>query len=203
MREYRNKNPEQRLKNAAYAAEWRKENPEKVREQWKGQEKRRSAKGPRVRHTTSPCVKCGSAERYPSGSCKACNRASEKRRQERDPEAFRVSGNERNRRYKEGLPAEEKRTRNRKHNLRKALLTYGLTMEQYETMLASQNGLCAICGGTSNGRSEHLHIDHDHATGKVRALLCHTCNTGVGLFNDDPELLQKVIAYLAFHEVGL
>jgi hypothetical protein len=70
---------------------------------------------------------------------------------------------------------------------------YGLTIEQYEQMLEEQNKRCRICA--KEFRSEP-HIDHDHATGAVRALLCSECNTGLGLFRDDPELLLAAANYV-------
>lgn len=85
---------------------------------------------------------------------------------------------------------------NRRVGRRSRLKTsYGLTIEQYDEMLATQNGVCAICKrGSSN--KKHLHVDHCHATGKVRGLLCHYCNIGIGYFQDDPNTLQRCILYL-------
>jgi len=71
---------------------------------------------------------------------------------------------------------------------------YGITLEQYEAMLESQNGKCAICKGDClTGRN--LAVDHDHETGKVRGLLCSKCNQGLGQLNNI-ELLQRAIDYL-------
>ena len=82
------------------------------------------------------------------------------------------------------------------HLRRAALrLKYGLTMEAYTAMLDEQGGACAICGSAPDGRP--LHVDHDHATGAVRGLLCGLCNAGLGNYRDDPALLAKAIAYLA------
>jgi len=76
--------------------------------------------------------------------------------------------------------------------------TYGITLDDYDRMLKSQNNRCAICNGTETGRiaSKYLAIDHCHTTGKVRGLLCFTCNTAIGHMKDDVELLEKAIAYL-------
>jgi len=78
--------------------------------------------------------------------------------------------------------------------------TYGITVEYYYAMLAAQNNKCAICESeeVNNSRvsSNKLFIDHCHTTGKVRGLLCSKCNHGIGLLNDDTELLQKAIKYL-------
>ena len=69
---------------------------------------------------------------------------------------------------------------------------YGITLEQYQAMAAEQNDLCAICN-----RDEPLRVDHDHETGVVRGLLCHGCNTAIGLMNDDVDRLRSAIDYLA------
>jgi len=78
--------------------------------------------------------------------------------------------------------------------------TYGITAEDYYSMLVDQNGKCAVCESeevnSSRVSSGKLFIDHCHDTGKVRGLLCSKCNHAIGLLNDDPELLHKAIAYL-------
>jgi hypothetical protein len=64
-------------------------------------------------------------------------------------------------------------------------------------MLAKQRGVCAICKTEDPGpRSNHFHIDHDHATGKVRGLLCNNCNRGIGLLKDSPSVLLQAHLYL-------
>jgi hypothetical protein len=94
----------------------------------------------------------------------------------------------------------EERTRYNRNAALKRL--YGLTLEVYESMLAAQGAVCAICGnppgtrgGPGIGRS--LSVDHDHATGKVRGLLCHHCNVAIGYFREEPDLFDKARAYLA------
>ncbi|SRR6266568_3130857 len=66
----------------------------------------------------------------------------------------------------------------------------------YEEMLTLQGGGCAICGSAVNMANRDLAIDHDHATGQIRGLLCTYCNTGLGMFRDNPELLREAISYL-------
>ena len=75
---------------------------------------------------------------------------------------------------------------------------YGITLDDYDRMLTSQNNRCAICNNTSTGRkgTKYFAVDHCHTTGKVRGLLCHGCNAGIGYMKDDIELLEKAIAYL-------
>ena len=82
----------------------------------------------------------------------------------------------------------------------KLKITYGMTLEDYDNMLEKQNGGCAICGVTENTYSrwpeKYLAVDHDHKTGENRGLLCDHCNRGIGMFNDDPDLLVKASKYL-------
>jgi len=72
--------------------------------------------------------------------------------------------------------------------------------EIYEKLFQSQKGLCAICDrpetNVKNGKIVNLSVDHDHATGTVRGLLCSNCNTAIGLLRDNPELLFRAIKFL-------
>jgi hypothetical protein len=78
---------------------------------------------------------------------------------------------------------------------------YGLTLEQYEAMLAAQDGRCAICGQMqTHARHKHLYVDHDHKTNKNRGLLCYNCNVGIGHFRDDLNMLLAAVAYIAAHK---
>lgn len=73
---------------------------------------------------------------------------------------------------------------------------FGLTLDEFESMLISQGAACAICGtGTSDG-GKSFHVDHDHKTGKVRGLLCGRCNRAIGQFADNPSLCRAAAAYL-------
>lgn len=73
---------------------------------------------------------------------------------------------------------------------------YGIDLDEYERLLASQDGGCAICGEAYCQDGRKLHVDHDHSTGEVRGLLCHRCNTAIGLLKDDPNVVTKAVAYL-------
>lgn len=81
---------------------------------------------------------------------------------------------------------------------------YGITLADYDAMLAAQGGQCAICSATEpGGNAAHWHVDHDHATGHVRGLLCARCNLGLGYFQDDPARLVSALDYLsAAHQVS-
>lgn len=75
--------------------------------------------------------------------------------------------------------------------------TYGITTEDYDKMLKDQGGVCKICGGGPSRGDKLLVVDHCHDTGVVRGLLCNKCNTGIGMFRDDLELLKKAVEYLS------
>lgn len=75
-------------------------------------------------------------------------------------------------------------------------LKYLLTPEEYESMLHDQQEGCAICGAQQEDIGKRLLVDHDHETGKVRGLLCPSCNHGLGRFRDDPELLSRAKDYI-------
>lgn len=84
---------------------------------------------------------------------------------------------------------------------RRKLRQYGLTISQYDEMLAGQRARCAMCGGV-NANGKPLSVDHDHGTGAVRELLCAPCNTGIGMFNEDEGRLFLAIEYLRRHKRG-
>lgn len=71
---------------------------------------------------------------------------------------------------------------------------YDITLKDYEKLLEEQNYMCILCG-RDNG-SKPLNVDHDHKTGRVRGLLCLSCNQALGKFGDNIEGLQRVIKYL-------
>lgn len=75
---------------------------------------------------------------------------------------------------------------------------YGLTKESYLGLLEEQEFKCAVCGtGFDCGRkSTRPHVDHCHATGKVRGILCHHCNSALGHLRDSPETARSAASYL-------
>lgn len=79
---------------------------------------------------------------------------------------------------------------------RKAMLMrkHGITAEIYDQMFAAQGGRCLVCG--IKPEKEHLHVDHDHKTGRVRALLCGNCNSAIAFCKDDPQRLRALALYL-------
>lgn len=107
-----------------------------------------------------------------------------------------------NKRYGEKHAVRIKRRRaeyhvkNRYHVANHWLLRkYGMTLEQRDALLANQEGKCAVCRTTTPGGKGWV-VDHDHVTGKVRGILCLTCNTGIGHLKDDVNVLKAAVVYL-------
>lgn len=83
---------------------------------------------------------------------------------------------------------------------------YGITPNEYIRLMESQNGCCAICDNpevivNKTGELRMLCVDHHHETGEIRGLLCHKCNYGLGIYNDNSELLMKASLYLSEHKM--
>ena len=123
------------------------------------------------------CPKCGGYQRYAvSGRCSnlECRRKVEAEWRRKHPDKVQQN----NRKRKMGY--------------------YGLSVNDYDALMESQNNCCAICKKTCiTGRA--LAIDHDHNTNKVRGLLCNKCNQGLGFFDDSIDLLQGAMVYLNQH----
>lgn len=90
----------------------------------------------------------------------------------------------------------EEKNRERRRNWRLKKM-FGITLADYDLMYKAQNGGCAMCGERDDLVA--LHVDHDHSTGKVRALLCSRHNLGLGCFRDNIKELQTAIEYLKRH----
>jgi len=80
-----------------------------------------------------------------------------------------------------------------KYNLKRK---FNLSEQDYEQMLTSQEGCCAICRQTYCSTGYRFAVDHCHVTGKIRGLLCQACNTGIGKLKDNVDLLKRAIEYL-------
>lgn len=74
--------------------------------------------------------------------------------------------------------------------------TYGITLEDYNNMLTSQDGKCKICGTDQCSSGKDFAVDHNHETGEVRSLLCKKCNMGLGHFENNPDACKGLIRYL-------
>ncbi|MGY1802302.1 endonuclease VII domain-containing protein [Blastococcus sp. SYSU D00922] len=74
---------------------------------------------------------------------------------------------------------------------------YNLTQRELRALREAQRNRCGICGAP-----EPEHLDHDHSSGEIRALLCQRCNQGLGLFRDEPGLLRAAADYVEFHTLS-
>lgn len=97
---------------------------------------------------------------------------------------------------RDGVCKECTLTRHREYGRTHKFDRYGITNEQYQEMLKSQNGTCKICKGPETMKGRSLAVDHCHTTGQVRGLLCGKCNQGLGSFRDSPELLGSAVQYI-------
>lgn len=197
---------------------WRINNPEKVAIAGKLKYARKRAMNPVVSRpvrvteggrlcstckTRKPIAEFGLLSSSPDGislRCKSCTRASGVNSRYRNLDAVRAK-------EREEYPAMY--AKNREKLLRRAgrdrLATrYGMTIEKRQEMFDAQGGLCPICDRIMqipDGPRPKIvaNIDHDHSTGKIRGLLCQSCNTGLGLFSDDTNRLAAAIRYLEHH----
>ncbi len=119
----------------------------------------------------------------------------------RDANRERINARRRARYAENAAPTLEQNRTYRKRNAellnkRRRERTYGT---DGEALFLGQDGKCAICRIPMLRQNKHrraAHLDHDHATGKVRGWLCHRCNTGLGLFSDSAALLGSALRYL-------
>jgi Recombination endonuclease VII len=142
-----------------------------------------------------PCIHCAGTKRYVNGGgCVYCaiNRPTEAKKKARlkyeKSGKFKIALAKRNARYNAGTGRNTK-----------LLKKYGITTEQYEQILQDQDHKCGICGLHENESSCRLAVDHCHERNKVRGLLCSNCNTGLGLFKDSVEFLNKALEYVYKH----
>lgn len=73
---------------------------------------------------------------------------------------------------------------------------FGITLSQYESIFDTQKRCCGICESQTPNSKHDWNVDHCHKTGKVRGILCHACNNGIGRFNDNIDVIKKAIKYL-------
>ena len=149
--------------------------------------------------------KCRGAKDGLNSWCKPCNL--EACRQYRSSERGQVAsksyqrsgkGKQAQKRYADTANGKRKRRNNGYKS------KYNFTLKQYEQLLHQQHGVCAICGKPETANNKYgtrfLAVDHDHATGKVRALLCDRCNRMIGFAKESKRILHKAIEYLANFE---
>lgn len=108
---------------------------------------------------------------------------------------WKARNRERARAYQREWYRRNRETEIQRATERHVMKRYGLTMPEYNSLLAEG---CAICG-THEGK---LCMDHNHANGKVRAALCSQCNLGIGALGDDPERMRRAADYVEEHDDG-
>ena len=102
-------------------------------------------------------------------------------------------------RCKDCTRAYGKQWRQAKGNMYHRTQRYGITPAEYHEMLDEQLGRCACCGSSNPKRKAGFVVDHDHSTGLVRGLLCHSCNIGIGQLGDSISGLTNAVDYLRRH----
>lgn len=145
---------------------------------------------------------------------KAYRREWAKRKYASDPEMHRAYAQEQHHKHRanklaamkiyreknaEAIKAQQKewRSKNKETIRRNNLKRIGFTPELFDELVAYQNGLCAICDAAlSDLPSKHVHADHCHTTSEPRGILCHHCNSAIGLLKEDKRLLKKAEEYL-------
>lgn len=127
---------------------------------------------------------------YKNGTCRLCHLEKSKLRYQSTREQRRILDHNKHKKARETNPDYWKH--------RGWWTRYKFSPETYEALVSKQNGVCAICSQPPK-KGQILHIDHCHKTGIVRALLCLSCNAGIGQLNDDPILLKKAAAYIESH----
>jgi len=142
--------------------------------------------------------------------CRSCRNASARKCRQARQEDYQA----RHKKWIEENPleyAESRKSykeRNREKIARKAKFyglkkRHGLSQEDFERMCREQGEKCAICGDPPMGKQPTLCVDHCHRSGRIRSLLCKSCNRAIGLFKEDPKRLLSAVAYLRRHAVYL
>jgi hypothetical protein len=149
---------------------------------------RRGNGAPRPIVTERTCIDCGHRgpveEFTPKrNECRPCHKERGRLWKERNPEKVAAS-------YARNAAKAAAREVDRKATRK------GLDPELVASYRQGHSGLCDICGKAPSGRRPWLYVDHDHATGAFRGLLCGHCNLGLGHFLDNPELMESAITYL-------
>jgi len=85
------------------------------------------------------------------------------------------------------------RQKERRNNLK---YKFGLTVQQYDKMFQDQGGECKICSIAQSQLKKKLCVDHNHDTGRIRGLLCDSCNRAMGLLKESIPVIEKIIDYL-------
>jgi hypothetical protein len=94
---------------------------------------------------------------------------------------------------------EENKERKKRVDRAYHLKRYSLTPEEFDRLVLQSAGKCPICGvtfGTNGLKGDGAVVDHDHATGKVRGIICNACNRGIGQFSEDTDVMLNAVKWL-------
>ncbi len=150
-----------------------------------------------------PCLKIKDAERYERNRGAVMTRIQERYAENREQILAQLRAQ-----YAENPAPAKQRSRDRRQRNPTAILTsrlkakYGITLETFQTMLAAQGGVCKICKKPPARKAGRLSVDHNHATGRVRGLLCSNCNSVLGMADENIKTLQASINYLQEYEAA-
>lgn len=180
---------EQRKRKREYDKQWREANKEKVDEYAKQyyQVNKKTMLGRQKRHyQVNRKIVLASQKQY-----REANKEAEQARRKRYYQANKEAVLESHRKYSQANSKPRRQSSLRKN--------YGITLADYDAMFEAQAGCCAICGRHQSEFKRRLAVDHNHDTGRVRALLCDSCNYGLGFFRESQDLLSQAIDYLNAH----
>ena len=161
--------------------------------------------------STRLCTKCGIVKDLETGfvkdkydptgytyRCKSCRAAQQKIWVAANPASVKRINDKNKLKRKSFYDSLEGIESSRRAHLKRM---YNITLEEYNEMLEKQDHKCMICGKTEmNYKNKVLCVDHNHDTGQIRGLLCGLCNSGIGKFREDPQLLENTIKYLKYYE---
>ncbi len=126
--------------------------------------------------------------------CNVCRRAYQKQWRNNNPDKVKALNERKKPKRDLYYNDPENKLKYRKKFIEKS---FGIDYSVYEQLQEEQNNLCAICNKPQiSTRLNYLCVDHNHVTGKVRGLLCSSCNRGIGLLNDDINILERAVEYL-------
>lgn len=152
------------------------------------------------------CIRCGeekpeeafrprisaAGQRYYAPTCRACHQAVSTEWRRRNPDKVRKY----NATVKARNPDYHREKAIENHFVRK----FGITIKQRDALLTAQGEVCAICG-TDTPKGKGWCVDHNHKTGRVRAILCSPCNVGIGHFSESAERMRRAAIYLEANDV--
>jgi hypothetical protein len=128
-------------------------------------------------------------------NCKLCHSSRNKLKRKTNL-AWREMQLQKSKEYRNKYPDKNR------NSIRNATLKakYGITSKEYDDLFALQGYKCAVCGCTKNNGYGKMPVDHCHTTGKVRAILCQSCNVTLGKVGEKEEILLALINYLRKHK---